>query len=64
MKTAEPTLSEFDAIDLSGSAISDAALPALFGKPNLRYIVLLDTNLSDESVNHLQRNHGNAWIWR
>lgn len=64
MKTAEPTLSEFDAIDLSGSAISDAALPALFGKPNLRYIVLLDTNLSDESINHLQRNHGNAWIWR
>jgi RNA polymerase subunit RPABC4/transcription elongation factor Spt4 len=63
MLAAEPKLAGFDAIDLNGSAISDDGLAALFGKPNLRYIVLLNTKISYESVIRLQRNHQDAWIW-
>lgn len=57
-------LADFDVIDLEGTPITDQGLHALYDHRNLRYIVLRDTQTSEEGVAGLQRALPKASIWR
>lgn len=57
-------LDECRVIDLERSNITDVGLGYLTAFPQLRFIVLRKTQVSDEAVRRLQRTIPAAWIWR
>ena len=56
-------LSDYQAMDLEGTQVSDQALQYLHKMPNLQFIVLLRTNVTPQGVQSLQAARKSLWIW-
>jgi hypothetical protein len=57
-------LAEFDVIDLEGATVTDHGLPVLYDYRNLQFIILRDTQTTEDGARSLQQAIPSAWIWR
>lgn len=60
---SEPGVSEAQVVDLTGTNVTDQEIVALQYAKQLKGIVLIDTQVSDEGVFRLQQSVLPAWIW-
>lgn len=57
-------LGEFEVLDLEGAPVTDHGLPVLYDYRNLGFIVLCDTQVTEQGAAQLQQALPTAWIWR
>jgi ribosomal protein L40E len=56
-------LSEFEALDLEGTQITDAGLPYLAANPRLKFICVRKTRVTEQGAWSLQRAKADLWVW-
>lgn len=57
-------LDQYEVMDLEGTAISDRALRRLRRAKQLRFLIVRDTQVTDEGVEWLQYKRRRMWIWK